>query len=106
MNKLKEFLTNFKNDKQGIVKEIVITIVFTIVIAILYIIGELEVNRVADALTAYVGNNTDALNVVHNAVNYFGIGGIVIIACLFIWCGVSAQKRGSQEQPLPDGVFF
>lgn len=98
--------SDFKKDKHGIVLVALIVIVMITSANILGIIGALMVNRVADALTPFLGgSNTQALTVVTNARNAYIVGIVLVDICLIIYLAVSAQRKESQETPIP-GVFF
>ena len=105
MSKLRRFLIDFKNDKQGMVLEVLLTIVFIVATSIIGLIGALITNEVADALRPLIAGNTPALGVVQSALTAYIVGIVFCDICLLIWCEVSAQKKESQEYP-NQGVFY
>ena len=98
-------LRQFKNNKQGLVLVGLICIVFIFATSIIGLVGALCVAKVADALTPFVSDNTEALNVVTNARNAYIIGIVICDISFLAYWGVSAQRKGSVEQP-NSGVFM
>lgn len=98
-------LKQFRNDKSGIVLVGLICITFIMCSSLIGLVGALAVNKVADALTPFVSDNTEALNVVTNARNSYIIGVVLVDLSLLGYWAVSAQRKESVESP-PSGVFM
>jgi hypothetical protein len=98
-------IQDFQNNKQGIVLEVLLTVVFIFATGIIGIVGALLTSKIADSLTPFLGSNVNALTVVTNARNAYIAGIVVTDITLLIYMFVSAQKRESQERPAP-GVFY
>jgi hypothetical protein len=97
-------MRRFRQNQSGIVLVGIICIVFIICSSIIGLAGALAVNKVADALTPYLGSDVRALNTVTSARNAYIVAVVLVDVLLLVYWGVSAQRKESQESP--SGVYF
>ena len=90
---------NFIYDTQGLVLVAIVAIVFIFTTSIIGLVGALAVNKIADAVTPYVGSDIRALNLVTSCRNVYIVSVVVADISLVVWLFISAQRKESQEAP-------
>ena len=97
---MRTFLKQFKAHCQGIILVGIIAITFIILSSIIWLVLALVVNRVFDGLMPiYLTCDPRALATGTNALNAFGVSIVVVDIMFLVWWGLSAQKKGSREDP-------
>jgi uncharacterized BrkB/YihY/UPF0761 family membrane protein len=97
-NKMKR---DFRRNQKALVLVSIVAIVLVFAIAIIGLVGMLSANKIADAILPYMGSDIRASNLVQECRNALAISVVLSIVMVLIWWGVSAQRRESQEAPLP-----
>ena len=93
-------LRSFRKDKRGIVLVGIIAITFIISSSIIGLVGALAVNETADALGPYATDQR-AINLIESCRNAYIVAIVLVDVLLLVWWGVSAQRKESQEDPMP-----
>ena len=96
-------LNNFVKDCSGIAASIIV-ISFTIMSSIIWLVGELILNRVFDAFQPILATcQPQALTISQNALDAYGMSIVIVDVLYLVYWNLSAFKSESQESP---GVRF
>jgi len=95
---MKPNLQNFIKNKDGIILQGAIAISFIIMSSLIWLCGELIVNRVFDAFQPWFAiSDPRALILAQNCLNAYAVSIIVTDGCFLFWWFLAASKNESVE---------
>ena len=94
-------MRNFRRNQTGLVLVSIVAITLVFALAIIGLVGMLSANRIADAITPYMGPDVRATNLIQECRNALAVSVVLSIVMVLVWWAVSAQRRESQENAMP-----